>query len=65
MGQNFDIFDLKIADEDMKYIDSLDCNRRSFDFGPYKESPDFPFNIEFWKGIFREEFLVWRLASLV
>nr|CAH0103680.1 unnamed protein product [Daphnia galeata] len=47
MGQNFDIFDLKIADEDMKYIDSLDCNRRSFDFGPYKESPDFPFNIEF------------------
>ena len=65
MGQNLDIFDIKIDDEDMRCLNSLDRNVRICDFIESINSLDYPFSQEFWKGIFREEFLVWRLASLV
>ena len=54
MGQNLDIFDIKIDDEDMRYLNSLDRNERYCDLYWFKDSPDYPFlpDIEFWKGIF-------------
>ena len=49
LGQNFDIFDIKIDDEDMRYLNSLDRNERYCDLYWFKDSPDYPFlpDIEF------------------
>ena len=57
MGQNFDIFDIEIDDEDMSYLNSLDRNERYCDLYWFKNSPDYPFllDIEFWKRYFLEK----------
>ena len=47
MGQNLDIFDIKIDDEDMRCLNSLDRNVRICDFIESINSLDYPFSQEF------------------
>ncbi|KAJ9579568.1 hypothetical protein L9F63_004753 [Diploptera punctata] len=45
--QNFNIFDFELADEDMKYIDTFDCDGRVCHLNWIKDHKHYPFNVEF------------------
>merc|ERR1711892_180551 len=44
--ENSEIFDFKLTEEEMKEVDSLDCNGRVID-PDWKDHPEYPFAIEF------------------
>lgn len=47
IAENFNIFDFELSDEDMKYIDSFDCNGRVCHLNWIKDHEHYPFNVEF------------------
>ncbi|XP_064080839.1 aldo-keto reductase family 1 member B1-like isoform X2 [Macrobrachium nipponense] len=44
---NIQVFDFELSDEDMKTIDSFDCNGRFLHLTWVKDHPHWPFNVEF------------------
>ncbi|XP_063609217.1 aldo-keto reductase family 1 member B1-like [Penaeus indicus] len=44
---NFQVFDFTLSDEDIKVIDSFDCNGRLLHLDWVKDHKYWPFNIEF------------------
>ncbi|KAG7167464.1 aldo-keto reductase family 1 member B1-like [Homarus americanus] len=44
---NFQVFDFSLSDEDMKTIDTIDCNGRALHLNWVKDHKDWPFNTEF------------------
>ncbi|ODM90218.1 Aldo-keto reductase family 1 member B10 [Orchesella cincta] len=47
IGENFNIFDFQLTDEDMEVIYAMDRNWRAVPAEHFKGSKDYPFNIEF------------------
>ncbi|XP_065556413.1 aldo-keto reductase family 1 member B1-like isoform X1 [Artemia franciscana] len=47
LAQNINIFDFNLSDEDMKLVDSFDCNGRVCHLNWVNDHPHFPFHIEF------------------
>ncbi|XP_068225707.1 aldo-keto reductase family 1 member B1-like isoform X1 [Palaemon carinicauda] len=44
---NIQVFDFELSDEDMKAIDSFDCNGRALHLTWVNDHPHFPFHVEF------------------
>ncbi|XP_018326602.2 aldose reductase [Agrilus planipennis] len=45
--ENIDVFDFQLTPEDVKYIDSFDCNGRIFPLEMWATHPYYPFNDEY------------------
>lgn len=48
--ENLNVFDFSLEAKEMEVIDSLDCNGRFSFISTMKDSPDYPFDAEFWAG---------------
>lgn len=47
IAENIDVFDFKLTDDDIKVVDSFNCNGRAVPADDLKTFPHYPFNDEF------------------